>query len=299
MLHPPFLHTASTIAIASTARFAEESIIEESKNILTHSGFKVLIAPNVTTPHFRFAGDDDARAKALQDLLDDPSVNAIWFARGGYGTLRIIDKLRWDGFLKHPKWLIGFSDMTLLHLKLRQLGYCSIHGCTISHLVKYGASHENVITAIRALKGEALHYEFPSSAYNKTGQAKGIIAGGNLSMIVNSIGTDLQPDFNNCILFLEDIDEYLYHYERMLLQLRRSGLLKGIKGLIFGRSTVTPEHDDIEFGFRLGEIVHLATEGLNIPIAFNAPFGHTEENFALCLGREINLSVDESTVVIR
>ncbi len=299
MVTPPYLKQGSTIAVASTARYVDDEQIQISKEIIQNQGFNVIVAPNVTDIHHRFAGDDQARIRFLQLLLDDESLGAIWFARGGYGTLRIIDALNWTKFLKYPKWLIGFSDMTLLHLKLAQLGVASIHGCNFAQIGKLGMSNENVSSVLDILNNQPMNYQFNSSQYNIEGHARGTLVGGNISLICNSIGTDTQLNTEGCILMLEDCNEFLYHYDRMFHQIKRSGMLKNIHGLIIGESSATPEPGEIDFGYSLKEIVLNVCSESYFPICFRAPFGHLEKNNALKLNTEYELKVRNEDVQLR
>lgn len=299
MLIPPYLKKGSTIAVAATARFADDEHIQLSKEIIQNQGFNVIVAPNVTDSFHRFAGDDASRLRFLQLLLDDESLGAIWFARGGYGTLRIIDQLDWTKFLRFPKWLVGFSDVTLLHLKLQQLGVASIHGCNFNQVHKFGISHENVISVIENLLGQTGATSFSSSGFNIEGHARAKIVGGNLSMICNSMGTSTQLNTEDCILLLEDCDEYLYHYDRMLHQLKRGGILKNLHGLIVGDSSIKPEPGEIDFGYSLKEIVVNLCSEYYYPICFNAPFGHQEKNYALKLNSDYELKVGPDEVLLK
>ncbi len=296
MIIPPYLKKGSTIAIVATARFSDEKQISLSKKIIEDQGFRVVLASNISQEYKRFAGDDELRMASLQRVLDDTDVDAIWLARGGYGTVRIIDALDWTLFLQHPKWLVGFSDFTLVHLKMLELGCASIHACNFNQLPQFGLANENVITVIENLSGQHSKYNFKSSEYNKTGLAEGNVIGGNLSLICTSIGTTSEIKTKGAILMLEDCDEYLYHYDRLLHQLKRSGILKDLSGLIIGESTVKAEPDDIHFGFALEEIVLNICKDYDYPICFNAPFGHSSKNYALGLNLPYTLAIYKEEV---
>lgn len=298
MIIPPYLKPGSTIAVVGSARTADASQVEASKKLLEAQGFKIVLAPNISSAMHRFAGTDTERLQAFQELLDDEHIDAIWLARGGYGNVRIVNSLIWDQFLKHPKWLIGFSDFTYIHSKLNHLSVASIHACTFVQIQKFGLANENVITALETLQNQASKYTFASHAQNRMGQASGTLVGGNLSLICNSIGTATQLSTEGCILMLEDCDEYAYHYDRMLHQLKRAGMLSGLKGLIIGQSTFKPDPDDIDFGYTLPEMVMNLCKEFNYPICFDAPFGHTEKNYALVLNHGISLTVSDSEVSI-
>jgi muramoyltetrapeptide carboxypeptidase len=296
MIVPPYLTKGSTIGVVGTARTADAQQVAASAKILEAQGFNVVIAPNVSQAHYRFAGDDTDRLLAFQSMLDDDTIDALWLARGGYGTVRIINAIDWSLFLKRPKWIVGFSDFTLIHLKLQRLGMASLHACTFVQIQKFGVAHENVITPIEILLNQQSNYNFASSKYNKEGKANGTLVGGNLSLICNSIGTPTQIDTAGKLLLLEDCDEYLYHYDRMFRQLKRAGLLKDIKGLILGVSTIKPEPDDIDFGYTLEEVVLEVCRDYDFPICFNAPFGHTEKNWGIVLNKEYEVVVEKDGV---
>ncbi len=298
MLIPPYLKKGSTIAVVATARTADSQQIESSKKILEDQGFKIILAPNISASHHRFAGDDPSRRKAFQEALDDEKIDAIWLARGGYATVRIIDEIDWTNFLKSPKWIIGFSDFTLVHLKLLQLGIASIHACTFTQIQKFGVANENVISTLELLLNQNRKYSFPGSSFNKTGEIKAPLVGGNLTMICNSIGTPTQIKTEGCILLLEDCDEYQYHYDRMLRQLKRAGLLKNLKGLILGDCSFQPEPGEINFGYSIEEMVLNLCSEYNFPICFNAPFGHAAQNYGVKLNSTVSLDVSIEGVIL-
>lgn len=294
MMVPPFLSNNATIAVAATARYADEKLLEDALLALKNSGYRVVVSPLATTPFHRFAGDDASRVAEFNRLLNDPEIDAIWLVRGGYGTLRILDTINWDALLRHPKWLIGFSDFTLVHCRLQHLNMASVHACTFSQLSRFGLRHENVISALELISGEPNKYTFSAHPFNRHGSATGSITGGNLSLICNTIGTSTQPDTRGRILVLEDCDEYMYHYDRMLRQMKRAGMLQGLAGLIIGSSTFKPEPDDIPFGFTLEEIVMDCVKEYSYPVCFEAPFGHTDRNYALMMNTPYTLHVTQT-----
>ncbi len=298
MITPPYLKKGSIIAVVATARTANEQQIEQSKIILEKQGFHVVISSNVSHVHHRFAGEDEERIRCFQSLLDDETIDAIWLARGGYGTVRILDSIDWTKFLKYPKWLIGFSDFTAVHLKLQQLKVASIHACTFTQVQRFGVANENIITVLEILLNQKSNYTFAGSLENKPGTSEGNLVGGNLSLICNSMGTATQLKTDDCILMLEDCDEYLYHYDRMFSQLHRAGLLQNLKGLIIGKSTIKPEPEELYFGFSLEEIVLHYCESFTYPICFNAPMGHTDKNYAFALNTNHVLAVEKNEVTI-
>ncbi|MCX6189045.1 MAG: LD-carboxypeptidase [Bacteroidetes bacterium] len=298
MIIPPYLKRGSTIAIVATARTADEQHVRLSKKILEEQGFNVVTAPNLSSTYHRFAGDDSERLRCFQAFLDDETIDAIWLARGGYGTGRMLDELDWSKFLSHPKWLIGFSDFTMVHLKLQHLKVASIHGCNFTQLANFGIASENSISLLEILLNQSRSYTFPGSSDNREGTAEGILTGGNLSLITNTLGTPLQLNTNHRILLLEDCNEYLYHYDRMLHQLKQAGLLANLEALIIGESTVKTEPDDIDFGFSIEQMVLMVCAEYKYPICFHAPFGHTAQNYALALNTKYSLQIAKNEVII-
>ena len=239
----------------------------------------------------QFAGDDDTRASLLQEYLDSDDIDVILCARGGYGTVRIIDKLNFDKFLQKPKWIAGYSDVTVLHAKLQSLGCESLHSTMPINFS--GNTKESLDSLFDAIEGKELSYELPSSQLNKKGTATAPIVGGNISVLYSLLGSDIFPDTNGKILFLEDLDEYLYHIDRMMTALLRAGKLDNIKGLVIGG--LTQMHDNaVPFGMTAEEIILEKVKDKDIPICFNFPAGHIDDNRSLVLGRTCHLEVRDT-----
>ena len=238
----------------------------------------------------QFAGDDDARAALMQEYLDRDDIDVILCARGGYGTVRIIDKLNFDKFLQKPKWIAGYSDVTVLHAKLQSLGCESLHSTMpINFADNTAASLDSLFDAI---EGKRISYEISSSDINISGKAEAQLVGGNISVLYSLLGSDIFPDTDGKILFLEDLDEYLYHIDRMMTALQRAGKLDNIKGLIVGG--LTKMHDNnIPFGMSAEEIILEKVKTKNIPVCFNFPAGHIDDNRTLILGKTALLEVGD------
>ena len=240
----------------------------------------------------QFAGDDDARAALAQEYLDRDDIDVILCARGGYGTLRIIDKLDFDKFVQKPKWIAGYSDVTVLHAKLQSLGCESLHSTMPINFADN--TKESLDSLFDAIEGRPIAYEVPSSDINIPGKAEVPLVGGNISVLYSLLGSDIFPDTDGKILFLEDLDEYLYHIDRMMMALQRAGKLDNIKGLIVGG--LTKMHDNnIPFGMSAEEIILEKVRDKNIPVCFNFPAGHIDDNRSLVLGRTSRLEVKSET----
>jgi muramoyltetrapeptide carboxypeptidase len=239
----------------------------------------------------QYAGTDSQRWADLQMMLDDPSIKAILFARGGYGTVRIVDKLDLTRFSRSPKWLIGFSDITVLHSHLHQ--HVKTETIHAPMAINFPKSPAHVLEKLHTLlTGGQISYEIPSHLYNRIGKVKGELVGGNLSLLYSMSGTESDLHTRGKILFLEDLDEYLYHVDRMMMNLKRTGKLKGLKGLIVGGMSDMRDNA-IPYGKTAEEIILEAVKEYDYPLCFGFSAGHVEENVPLILGRKISLEVGE------
>jgi muramoyltetrapeptide carboxypeptidase len=222
-------------------------------------------------------------------MMDNPNIKAIWCVRGGYGTVRMIDLLDFTKFKQSPKWVVGFSDVTVLHSHLNNLGFASIHGIMP---VSVKATEEAKESLRKALFGETLEYTVPCEPMNRYGSAKGELVGGNLSILYSLLGSSSAIDCTDKILFMEDLDEYLYHIDRMMMNLKRNGCLESLKGIIVGG--MTKMHDnEIPWGKNALEIIDDVTKPYNIPVIYNFPAGHSADNHALILGKQVTLEVND------
>ncbi|QTE36121.1 LD-carboxypeptidase [Mucilaginibacter gossypii] len=287
---PPYLKKGDKIAITCPAKKLPNPMTDAIA-LLQSWGLEVVLGDTVEASFHQFAGDDDFRAADMQRFIDDDSIKAVIAARGGYGTVRMIDKVDFSHFAKNPKWLIGFSDITLLHTHLfANYGAQTIHGQMPVNIPD--ASKHSIDTLRRALFGEDLSYEFITHDFNKPGEATGIIVGGNLSLLVASAGSVSDLDYAGKILFIEDVGEYLYSVDRMLRMLDRAGKLKNLAGLVVGGFTDIKDND-IPFGQTVSQIVMDIVKGYDYPVCFDFPAGHIPDNNSLVLGREVGLQVDE------
>lgn len=287
---PDYLKAGDTIGITCPAGFITMAEIQPSIQLMESWGFKVKIGKTVDLRDFTFGGSDQERLLDLQNMLDDPELKAIMCARGGYGAVRIIDQLNFDRFIANPKWVIGFSDVTVLHCHLsRKYGIASIHSkmCnsfpadwTLADPVQI----ETILSIRQALSGEQLRYSAPPLSYNRTGKVEGILIGGNLSIIETLAGSKSDLKTEGKILFLEDTGEYLYRIDRMFWNLKRTGKLDQLQGLIIGGFKVKPDDPGEEFGKTVYEIVQEKVREYNYPVCFDFPVGHQRNNFALKCG---------------
>lgn len=288
MKRPQHLQKGDKIAIVATARKAFPEELEYAIKLVESWGLEVVLGDSIDTEFHQFGGTDEHRAMDFQKQMDNPEIKAIWIARGGYGSVRILDKLDFSNFTENPKWIIGYSDITVLHTRAHNLGVQSLHAqMPVAMDTKTPESAESLR---KLLFGEPYSMEFQAdNPLNKEGTAEGILIGGNLSMLYSICGSDAQVDTQDKILFIEDLDEYLYHIDRMMQNLKRNGMLKNIKALLVGG--MTEMHDNaIPFGFNAQEIVSQYIDQ-DIPLVFDFPAGHIENNLALKFGAKVSLSL--------
>ena len=295
------LKKGDIVALAAPARKVSPKEMAPAITRLNAWGLNVLIPEGLYAEEHQFAGSDDHRTALLQDLLDNPEVKAILCCRGGYGSVRIVDRLDFSHFKDHPKWIVGYSDVTVLHSHLHTLGFPTIHA---TMPINFGPAESAATESLRrVLFGEKIDYawnEIPhntSFQNNRTGTAEGMVVGGNLSILYSLCGSRSQIDTQRKILLIEDLDEYLYHIDRMMQGLKRCGMLDGLAALVVGG--MTEMHDNtVPFGKTAEEIVADAVAGQSYPVAFNSPFGHLgDNNLALPMGIKMRLEVANSKKV--
>ena len=289
MITPPYLKKGDTIAIVATARKNVEDNLKPAISWLKSWGLEVVVGSTIGLDKDQLAGTDEQRAADFQAQMDNPNIKAIWCVRGGYGTVRMIDLLDFTTFKKSPKWVIGFSDVTVLHSHLNTMGFQSIHGIMP---VSSKASEEAKESLRKALFGEHLEYTVPCENKNRYGKAKGELVGGNLSILYSLFGSPSAIDCSDKILFIEDLDEYLYHIDRMMMNLKRNGCLESLKGIIVGGMTKMKDND-IPWGKDALEIIEDVTKNYNIPIIYNFPAGHMADNRALIIGKQVSIEVND------
>ncbi|MFV5687492.1 S66 peptidase family protein [Flavobacterium sp. ZT3R25] len=292
MITPPILQKGDTIAILATARKNIDDNLKPAIDLLHSWGLEVIIGKSIGLDDNQLAGTDEQRAADFQEQLDNPNIKAIWCVRGGYGTVRMIDLLDFAKFKQHPKWIIGFSDVTVLHNHLNTMGFKSIHGIMPISIPK--ATPEAIETLRIAMFGESLKYTIEPNIMNRLGDASGELVGGNLSILYSLFGSKSAIDCTDKILFIEDLDEYLYHIDRMMMNLKRNGCLESVKGIIVG-SMSKMKDNDIPWGKNALEIIADVTKKYNIPVIYNFPAGHIHDNRALILGSKVTLHLDKNS----
>ncbi len=292
LVKPPNLKKGDTIIILSPAgKVSDKKSVDAGIELANHWGLVVFFGNHLLAQDHTFAGTDAERIEDLQKALDNPSIKAIWCARGGYGAVRIIDKLNFDRFLDQPKWIIGYSDITVLHNKVHELGYETIHGqMPLTLTLEDPVQRESIVTLHKALFGKKLQYKIPSSEFNRKGETIGQLVGGNLSIVYSMLGSETSLNMNGKILFIEDVGEALYHIDRMMISLKRANYFKGCKGLIVGDFRLK-KNEGNSFGKTLEDIVLEAVADYDFPVVFNFPAGHIEDNRALILGAYVDLKV--------
>jgi len=291
MQKPTNLKQGDKVVIVSTARKLTLDVLQPGIDVLKSWGLEVVFGANLFEECNQFAGTTEQRIADLQWALDTDEIKAIFCARGGYGTVKIIDELDFSSFIKNPKWIIGYSDVTVLHNHINQ--NFSIQ--TLHAAMPFGFK-DNSAEALTSIKqvifGEQLNYEFDAHKLNRNGVGEGELVGGNLSIIYSLTGTASQINTKGKILFLEDLDEYLYHVDRMMMNLDRAGMLSNLAGLVVGGMTDMNDND-IPYGQTAKEIILEAVSKYNYPICFDFFAGHLDDNRALPMGEKAKLVVAE------
>ncbi|HEX9981460.1 MAG TPA: LD-carboxypeptidase [Flavobacterium sp.] len=291
MITPEFLQKGDTVGILATARKIDMATLEPAVKLLESWGLHVVIGRTIGKEQDQLAGPDWLRATDFQEMLDNPKIKAIWAAKGGYGTVRIIDRIDFTKFKKKPKWIVGFSDVTVLHSHLNNMDIETLHA--MMAISSQTATSEAIESLRKALFGQKLEYRIPPHHFNKNGSAKGEIVGGNLSVLYSIVGSKSEIDYKGKILFIEDLDEYLYHIDRMMMNLKRNGYFDGIKAVIVGGMT-SMNDNDIPWGKDALEIIQDVLKDYKFPIIYNFPAGHIKDNRAIILGKTVFVEVNES-----
>jgi len=291
---PPNLSPGDKVGIAAPARWVDNDDMNVFLNALGDEGWNA-ITGSIYSRHHQYSGSDRDRLKDLQAMLDNPEIKAIFCARGGYGTGKLLAGLDLNTFARYPKWIAGFSDITALHsCIMMKLGTAVLHSAMPYTLRKAeGLTDPGLASLFAVLRGETPAYNIPPEDLNRTGRGQGVLLGGNLSVLYSFTGTAYQLPTKGAILFLEDVDEYLYHIDRMMLNLKLAGMLENLNGLVIGG--MTDMHDnEIPFGKTAYEIIREAVEPYGFPVCFGFPAGHQSPNMAMVMGREVYLDVDAS-----
>ncbi len=292
LITPSYLKKGDTVAIIAPAGILihRETVIKKAVDLLESWDLHVVLGNHVFTQSNHFAGSDKERIEDFQKALDNPNIKAIWCARGGYGSVRIIDHLDFSQFLKQPKWIIGYSDVTVFHNHIHNLGVETLHAIMGTSMQDdITIINESVETFRKAIFGEDLAYQLPSNQNNRVGVVTGQLVGGNLAILASLLGSKSQLNTTDKILFIEEIGEYEYAIDRMLFSLKRADYFKNVKGVIVGDVSKVKENST-KWGMSIEDLI-LNVLPENIPVLFDFPAGHEPDNRALLMGREIQLSV--------
>lgn len=302
---PPVLKSGDLIGITAPAGYITHEEIQSAVKKMESWGYKIRIGDTIDKRDFTFGGTDEERANDLQQMLDDPKIKAIMCARGGYGAVRIIDKLNWEKFRVKPKWIIGFSDVTVFHSHLnKNLNIASIHSKMCNSFPDDWSTAEPIqietIESIQqALSGVKMKYSIDANPQNRPGVSEGILIGGNLKTLESLSGTKSDINTAGKILFVEDTGEYMYSVDRMFWNLKRTGKLSQLKGLIIGGFKIKVDEDADDFGKTLQDVVMEKIKGSSYPVCFDFPVGHQRNNYALKCGVKHRLEVKSDIVQLK
>ncbi|MRT15506.1 LD-carboxypeptidase [Vitellibacter sp. q18] len=294
---PQNLKKGDTIGIVSTARKISKEELEPAIRLLESWGLKAVLGKTIGAEENQFGGSDDLRASDFQEMMDNPKIKAIWCARGGYGTVRIIDKLDFSAFKKSPKWIVGYSDVTVLHSHIHNFGIETLHAQMCLEIEN--KTVETAESIRKVLFGEEYCIEFEwTDSFAPLEILKGELIGGNLSVLYSLVGSASEMKTDGKILFIEDLDEMLYHVDRMMMNLKRSGYLKNLNALIIGGMTEMKDNK-VYFGKTAEEIIADLVKEYNYPVISNFPAGHIADNRALIMGREVELKIAGNQITLK
>ena len=297
MEKPQALKTGDKVSIISTARKISLEEVQPAINLLTDWGLEVVLGENLFAEDHQFAGTKAQRLADVQQALNNDEIKAIFCARGGYGTVQLIDEIDFSYFTKQPKWIVGYSDVTVLHNHINQnFGIATLHA---TMPINFSTNTPQALQSLKdALFGDTLGYQCAFNSYNRLGEAKGELVGGNLSILYSLTGTVSQINTQGKILFMEDLDEYLYHIDRMMQNLKRAGMLHGLKGLLIGGMSDMNDNT-IPYGHTAIDIIKNIVAEYDFPVAFGFPAGHLADNRTLIMGAEVTLSVGEEQTLLQ
>ena len=297
-IKPEYLNEGDTIAVVAPAGVVDKNDIDKARSIFESWGLKVKYGKNLFEQEHQFAGADKLRLEDLQDALDDENIKAIMCARGGYGTIRIVDKIDWSNFVSNPKWVLGFSDITILHAKIHTLGVESIH-CPMPVNLSKLPDNDPILGQLREVLFQGtLMFANIYHQLNRNGFGRARLIGGNLSVLYSLLGTSLDMDYRDKFLFIEDVGEQLYHVDRMMNSLKLAKKFDELEGLLVGSFTEM-EDGNRPFGKSLAQLIFEVTKDYNFPVAFGLPVGHQKNNHPLILGSEIKLEISRQQAKIR
>ncbi|HRW61993.1 MAG TPA: LD-carboxypeptidase [Bacteroidales bacterium] len=294
MITPGFLKKGDKIGIVAPARKILMPEIKASIKVFEAWGLKVELSKNLFAENKQFAGTEQQRAEDMQYMLDNPEIKAIICARGGYGTIKILELLDFSQFIKNPKWIVGYSDITALHALINnQFGVNTLHATMPLNFPTDGSENDAVKSLKNVLFGNNIQYRTEPHEFNRAGKAEGELIGGNLSVLYSIAGTKFDLDTNGKILILEDLDEYLYHIDRMMMNLKYSGKLENLKALLIGGMTEMKDNT-VPFGKSAYEIIRDAVSEYSYPVCYDFPVGHLENNLTVVLGQNAEIEIEKS-----
>lgn len=290
---PPFIKKGALFGLASPAGRLEAKAVENAEHFLAANGFRSIKGKYVTNQYYQFAGTDEQRTADMQAMIENPDIKVIWCCRGGYGAARIIEKLDFSNMPNNPKWLVGFSDITVFHAALQNLyNTVSIHGPMPVNLKGDNSERPDLQHLLDLLQGHDITFRTPPNMLNRQGTAAGQLIGGNLSLLNTLSGTKYDFEPHGKILFIEEVGEQLYHLDRMMQNLKLSGKLDGLAGLVVGQLTEMNDKS-VPFGLSANEIVFDAVRHYDYPVIFDFPAGHTEINEPLMMGAHTHIQVNK------
>lgn len=296
MIIPPFLKPGDRIRIISPAGKVQKDKILSGIELLQDEGFEVVVGSHVFDKHFQYSGTDRQRAADLQEAIDDQDAKAIVCARGGYGTMRLLELVDFSLFRQNPKWLVGFSDITVLHNVLNRFGIASIHGAMPGFFIENKKPSASFFSLMELLRNGKSKIQAPANELNRHGSCEGELVGGNLSLIYALQGTPWQLQTAGKILLIEDLSEYLYHLDRMIQNLKLSGVLENLAGLVVGGFTEMKDNES-PFGLSASEIILDAVKDYAYPVCLDVPIGHIQKNLSVMLGGRYQLEVAEQSIL--
>ena len=297
MFYPNTLRPGDRISIIAPSGVVEPEYVEKTKAIFENWGLNVTLGEHIFNKYGRFAGTESERLYDLQNSLDNPNIQAVFFARGGYGIVGILDRISLDKFRQNPKWLIGYSDITALHALISGTGICSLHAPMSSHLAQEGGNDKSSLFLKQILFGEKPEYIINNHALNRKGSCTGYIRGGNLSVLSGLRGTPYDILTENTILFIEDTNEQAYHIDRMMQNLKLGGILEKISGLIVGQFSGC--NNDPKMNCSIYESISHLVEKYDYPVCFDFPTGHVDVNYPMIENGKSLLNIEEQGVYLK
>ena len=297
-MQPNPIQKGDTVGLLALACKVDFEILRPAIELMENVwGINVILGESLTSEYHQFAGTDTVRANDFQMMLDNSEIKAIFSARGGYGSSRLLDSIDFTAFQKQPKWVVGFSDITAVHCHIHTLHIESLHA-TMPKLFLQEGGEDSLESLRKILFGEDVNYKIEPHKLNRLGVGEGQLIGGNLAILTHIIGSKSDINYDEKILFLEDVNEYLYNIDRMMIQLKRSGRLQNLAGLIVG-SFSDCQDNQVPFGKTANEIIEETVADYDFPVCYGFPVGHEVDNWAMPCGREVSLLVEEYRVSLK